>query len=555
MFNKLLANLPFNPSLIHQFAFYGKRLKQESAIRRIGFGFITLAFFVQLFAVLSPPQSTLLASPNNDLIVGGLVSKQTAIDACTKNDEPQAPNYGIILSNYGISCQNVAAASTVSIRSTDYNRQLFSMGRQPYGLAGETQATINKTVYYWRYLWGWDKYTTSNYTALKVVNNSGTVFFILFSCGNLVSIGLPKPPVLVPLKTTVPGYPANQSSVSPGQRIGYRIYFNNTGGTASQVTLTDFLPDFTNSPSLGSGGANTFSVINNNAAVWTWTSVPANAQNYYVGLFVTVNNNTPDGAVFCNTATLQSSSSPPVTSNPICFNVHHSPTPPPPTPSTPPCPEDNSIPITSPQCKPCTKSQAQFDAISCLVPTKSAANLTQNIQDANGTTAQPGDVIQYTLHLKNTGKIDVSKYTIQENIGDVLDYAVIQDKGGSKLDANNNLIWPAQTIPAGKTVNKVFTVKVKNPIPQTPQSQDDPGHFDHVMTNTFGNTININVPSPVVETVAQTTQALPNTGPGSGFIIAFAIMLVAGYFFARSRLLAKEAVLVRHDAAEMGGIS
>ena len=52
MFKKLISNLPFNPSLIGQVSFYAKRLRKEESIRRAGFGFMALAMFIQLFAVI-----------------------------------------------------------------------------------------------------------------------------------------------------------------------------------------------------------------------------------------------------------------------------------------------------------------------------------------------------------------------------------------------------------------------------------------------------------------------------------------------------------------------
>jgi hypothetical protein len=48
-------------------------------------------------------------------------------------------------------------------------------------------------------------------------------------------------------------------------------------------------------------------------------------------------------------------------------------------------------------------------------------------------------------------------------------------------------------------------------------------------------------------TIETTVAALPNTGPGESIFIAASIMIVAGYFFARSRLLAREAVIVVND--------
>jgi hypothetical protein len=48
-------------------------------------------------------------------------------------------------------------------------------------------------------------------------------------------------------------------------------------------------------------------------------------------------------------------------------------------------------------------------------------------------------------------------------------------------------------------------------------------------------------------------ETLPNTGPGTSLIGGMGITLVVGYFFARSRLLAKEVNIIRTDFAMTGG--
>src|SRR5689334_23252047 len=55
MFEKLLANLPYNPDVTRHLRFYARRLHHEEAVRTIGFVFIVLAFAVQALAIISPP--------------------------------------------------------------------------------------------------------------------------------------------------------------------------------------------------------------------------------------------------------------------------------------------------------------------------------------------------------------------------------------------------------------------------------------------------------------------------------------------------------------------
>ncbi|MEI9913639.1 MAG: hypothetical protein WDN66_01355 [Candidatus Saccharibacteria bacterium] len=217
MFEKLISALPFNPSMVQQLSFYTNRMRKEESVRRIGLVFIVLAFLVQFFAFVSPPQSSSAASPN-DLIDGGFSSAAQAASDCQNNIE----NYGSILANYGITCAKVASASTLTINSRDWNSQLWSEGRLPQNIAGDTPVSIPGLGYpiYARYLWGWDSAgSSSNYQVLNVTSTGGQTFLLMYACGNLVSVGFPQPvqqsPNITISKTTVPGYPAANSTVKP----------------------------------------------------------------------------------------------------------------------------------------------------------------------------------------------------------------------------------------------------------------------------------------------------------------------------------------------------
>lgn len=71
MYHKLISNLAFSPTMIDQVAFYGRRLKQEESIRRLGLILIVFSMFIQVFAAMVPPEKSLAAS-NNDVIYGGV---------------------------------------------------------------------------------------------------------------------------------------------------------------------------------------------------------------------------------------------------------------------------------------------------------------------------------------------------------------------------------------------------------------------------------------------------------------------------------------------------
>lgn len=481
MFEKLLANLPFHPAVINQFVFYGKRMSREASLRRLGLVFVGLALLVQIIAVAAPPQPT-LARSNNDMINGGISSRSEAVTACQHN----VVNYGDVLHYYGISCADVANTATVSLRSTDYNRQLDSLGRLPYGKAGETPASIGGKTYYWSYLWGWDSHAYSTYQVLQGKSSlTGRTFFIMYHCGNLVFVG---PPAAPPVCTWNPAlYASDSRCQAPACPLDKSIAASSPGCKScaydSHILKTNRL------------------------------------------------------CVACPYQQLGAITS----SNPLC---------------KPPCPYNSSISNDNIQCKPCSAAQTRDDKTACLELSKTASNTTQGLPDANNTTAKAGDTLSYSLVVKNDGKVAVPKFVIQENMSDVLDYADIVDLHGATLDNDTKVVsWGAQTIPAHATVTEHLTVKIKNPIPQTPVSVSDPGHYDLKMTNVYGNTVTINLPPSAVQTTEQIVQSLPNTGPGTSLLIGFGVSLFVGYFFARARLLAKETRLIINTQTTQGGIS
>jgi uncharacterized repeat protein (TIGR01451 family) len=473
------------------------------------------------------------------------------------------------------------------------------MGRCKYNLTGEQPVGINGQTYYVRYLWSWDQGgPASHYQALRVIAADGTLYYLMYPCGNLVSVGVPKaytPPAPAPTptsqgsltptptptkaatyagidleKTTIAGYPAPNSDVTPGATLGYKVYVDNPSSiVANNVTLSDSLDTSTtfSSQSLNAGATDHSYDAATHTVHYSWSSIPANeSYNYSVDIYVKVSPSATNGQRICNTATASATNSGTVNSNTICFTVVVNSTPtvtpvtPTPVVSTTPCQYDSSISSTdaecvacqynssiiasSPECKPCQSSTTSTDTLSCVVDTKTAANLTENIADANNTTAQPGDLILYTLNAQNNSSATISQFSFEENLGDVMVYATPTDIHGGTLDSNTgDVTWPAVDIAPGATASEQVTVQVKNPVPAEAADPANPGEYDLQMTNVFGNTVNINVPPAPAQSIVTTSAALPNTGPGSSLFIIGAIVMIAGYFYGRSRLLSKESAL------------
>ncbi|MFC1656663.1 hypothetical protein ACFL14_01700 [Patescibacteria group bacterium] len=119
---------------------------------------------------------------------------------------------------------------------------------------------------------------------------------------------------------------------------------------------------------------------------------------------------------------------------------------------------------------------------------KTAFNQTQN-QDATKVVAKAGDIINYNLWTKNNGTATAKGFVVNDDIADILEYADITNMYGGVLNGKT-ITYPAIDIETGKTINKTFTVKVKNPIPSNPQNGKS---YDFKMENIYGNTILINI--------------------------------------------------------------
>lgn len=131
----------------------------------------------------------------------------------------------------------------------------------------------------------------------------------------------------------------------------------------------------------------------------------------------------------------------------------------------------------------------------------------------------------------------------------MLEYADLISLNGGAIDTYKNVSWPMQDIAAGSTATHQITVKVKDPIPNTPLDPNNPSSFDLYMTNTYGNTINIKVPASPTKQAEVAAAALPNTGPGETLMLGAVVVILAGYFYSRASLLARESDIAVKETA------
>lgn len=182
-----------------------------------------------------------------------------------------------------------------------------------------------------------------------------------------------------------------------------------------------------------------------------------------------------------------------------------------------------------------------------IIMSKSAINISKSSVDATTTTANANNVVKYLLTVENTG-LASKEVTIKENLQDVLEYATVVDSGGGLYNsASKTLTWPTINLGAGEKQSRVFAVKMLNKIPATSQGQSEPTSFDCVMTNVFGNQVDVKVNCPTEKIIEHTTSQLPKTGPTENMIFAGVVLSLVTYFYARTRQVKTEIKLVRRN--------
>lgn len=185
-----------------------------------------------------------------------------------------------------------------------------------------------------------------------------------------------------------------------------------------------------------------------------------------------------------------------------------------------------------------------------VVQRNSVANITAGQADAGRSSAQPNDVLTYTLFADNHSQSAVQGFVMQDDLQDVLDYTTVVDLYGGKLDQNGTVSWPADTIAANSTLTHKVTVRVKNPLPSGDAQPTDPRRFNYILTNVYGNQLDINLQLPpgLAQVVSvSSNDNLPQIGRTAGLLLTVVILVITGYFYARARLLVDESVKVMQE--------
>lgn len=181
---------------------------------------------------------------------------------------------------------------------------------------------------------------------------------------------------------------------------------------------------------------------------------------------------------------------------------------------------------------------------------KTARNISQQISNANGTTALPGDTVEYTLSVTNRSPQVRRGFVIEENVSDILEYANITDASGANFSTTpiKMLSWTAVDIKPNETIKRTVLIQIKSPLPTTPVATSDPSSYDMKLVNRYGaDTVQIYLPRNSIKTVEYTVNTLPSTGLGTNIAMSTLLVMVVTYFYFRSRTSVKELVLIRQQ--------
>jgi|GEM_PF-456881 len=226
-------------------------------------------------------------------------------------------------------------------------------------------------------------------------------------------------------------------SVTTGDLITYTIHVRNTGSsTLTNVLITDQVPTYTEFVSADEG-----KVPDGTGKVsWTIASIPVGAPDVVRSYVVRVAEDLTGATNIVNTAAVDNGtgSKPTIPSDPSNPNEPH-PRPNPGDPST-------SIPVGT---------VSRFDTW------KTAAT------ESGNTKAKPGEILTYTIYLRNTGNVVMPSVRIKDPVPDHTTFVSATDNG--VLDQPSNEVnWTLINLAVGGTGQVSFKVKVDADLDSVP---------------------------------------------------------------------------------------
>lgn len=610
MFRNIVSNLPFSPALVGQLGFYAKRLRKEEATRRIGLIFTALALVVQSFAVFSPPTPA-NASSNADFVSGGISSVQeylTHYDRNTNNIKDIFSSLGITRAEINAATSGTVGEngyynwSLTSLYSaqqgqraykfydsqgnpgTVYNRpmSLTQEGRSPYPVfighskkfgwfaikkdcgnlvttkqpPAETPPESSCT-----------KLTATLVNRTKVrfnakgdVANGATIksytFTIKDDAGKIVDtkkvVSNNQSTELVYERTKPGDYKVSVvidtslgDKTDPNCRASFTIE-PPVEPTAVCSSLKARVIGRTNVEMRGSAVAKNGATINKYVFVIRNSGGKEISRQVIASHASSVNANTVvvEAAGSYTAKLIVATSLGEKTDAKDCVDAFK-------IVPIATCPINPELTPNDPDCQPCPgDASIWIKDLACaadIIETKTANNVDQG-KPANDVLAMASEKISYTISIENIGLIPTSA-SFKEDLQDVLEYSSIIDAGGGTFDnSSKTLTWPTVELKAGEKQSRTFVVQIASTIPATNTGTSNADSYNCIVTNTFGNSIDISVDCPLEKVIVeQVVGELPTTGPRENMIFAGVVLSIVVYFYARARQVNKEVRFIRRD--------
>lgn len=332
MFKKLVTNLPYSPGLLNQVGFYTKRLQQEEFTRRIGLIFGILALLVNINLSVFTPENSVLASPANDVVTGGIygsTAKQMQDKAIAAMRS--SPYTKAIYDYYGVTESDIQKTNIAYINNSD--PQFRSVGKLSIGRGAESCKTNNGYRFCERSMHAAYNYRTRNVKVLQgavysKIGKSDSWFAIAESCGNII-IRVGKAEDIKVIKALSP----NQDQVvEAGDTVSFRLKIEETSGNyAPFLKITDTLPEHTSF--VDYSPKDLFDKVNVSGRTVTLT----NTTDYYGGLGpnetrvielkAKILASAPEGARLCNSLKATSLNDSSISASEPCVTIKENPVP------------------------------------------------------------------------------------------------------------------------------------------------------------------------------------------------------------------------------------
>lgn len=178
-----------------------------------------------------------------------------------------------------------------------------------------------------------------------------------------------------------------------------------------------------------------------------------------------------------------------------------------------------------------------------------AINITNDTSsDKNNINAKFGDKISFILTVSNTSDYQINDIQIYNELSDVVNYSTLTDLGGAEYNSTLKTIsWSPISLSPGETQTRVYTVTVNDVFITSATSYSGSQAYDCIMTNDFGNILNISLECPILNTVVALTTSLPSLGLIINLVFFGLLLLISVFLYFRARLLYKEVKIIRQD--------